>query len=849
MGTLRTLYLNILFVLPLILEVQSRFINFKPGYEYVYRFEGHSTVKDLGKFIVKAKVSYTNIESPGPDLQELLLKVHTFTLAPENDPDLKGGELDFSRWFSFVISNRGEIRHVYHPSNEDSDIIATKKGFAALFASRLHEEGDVSGVSSPRGFVYNVTENGSEGEHNSTYMVTSSESGLQFTKVRHGHPVERSTGSYTKTLHFHEYLGTIHSVLIDEDFTSPKLHHSFDPHANMRKVKAVNEFSNMEMPEMTYVSQGKLHFLTRHVDAKEWQKANHILMTTTIHVGNITQTKKNTNITVSMDHIEKNLTCMENQPPEGSHALAICFRNIVEIMKSMPDEDVLRIAEFYFEELDTGLPRNRRAKQNMIDVFGVLSTPMSDKILAEKIFLNPNPDPELVTRILTHLATKPNSPHEVLLQVLEDAVFHKEKFPESFYGKDTHSRCMLALGAVSHKLSKEGTIHRARRAVEWAHSFLGLHDPYEYRKKRALMSEKEKESYDLQKVILLETIGNARLDESYDYIISHINSTNSQWIKRAGCHALRKYDHQHAADTLLYAALFDEDQSVRYEAAMLYMGHPKGKMIAPFNSETTDNGTSIVDPYDAGIDVFDLTRSHHRAQRSIWDGLRFKLEAPSVDWQKLVGSKSIGASFGVIMMNLLDLVVAPTNGHVKVKVHDEAYARVHLGFIGVNIELFLARVCFKGGAEYSINILQGNDMKKMIKLAANFSKKLKEISEGIKEGVQLFKDIISGKLNLKDIISELVHAIVTLPQKVLKLREIASSAMTKIGSFDPLDLPAEFQPLMNFVHRVTKLFNDIKSDVMGFVHVCSLIYEYLFRINVTVVEVFKKMSIVSPTAR
>ena len=42
-----------------------------------------------------------------------------------------------------MISNRGEIRHVYHPSNEDSDIIATKKGFAALFASRLHEEGDV----------------------------------------------------------------------------------------------------------------------------------------------------------------------------------------------------------------------------------------------------------------------------------------------------------------------------------------------------------------------------------------------------------------------------------------------------------------------------------------------------------------------------------------------------------------------------------------------------------------------------------------------------------------------------------------------------------------------------------
>lgn len=57
-------------------------------------------------------------------------------------------------------------------------------------------------------------------------------------------------------------------------------------------------------------------------------------------------------------------------------------------------------------------------------------------------------------------------------------------------------------------------------------------------------------------------------------------------------------------------------------------------------------------------------------------------------------------------------------------------------------------------------------MKKMIKLAANFSKKLKEISEGIKIGVQLFKDIISGRLNINDVINELIHAISVLPQKV-----------------------------------------------------------------------------------
>lgn len=51
--------------------------------------------------------------------------------------------------------------------------------------------------------------------------------------------------------------------------------------------------------------------------------------------------------------------------------------------------------------------------ENMIDVFCVLNTEMADTILAEKIFLNQNPNQELVKRILAHLAVKTNSPHEV----------------------------------------------------------------------------------------------------------------------------------------------------------------------------------------------------------------------------------------------------------------------------------------------------------------------------------------------------------------------------------------------------------------------------------------------------
>ena len=45
--------------------------------------------------------------------------------------------------FSFVITNSGEIQRVYHPAEEDPEVVATKKGFAALFASRLHLHGEV----------------------------------------------------------------------------------------------------------------------------------------------------------------------------------------------------------------------------------------------------------------------------------------------------------------------------------------------------------------------------------------------------------------------------------------------------------------------------------------------------------------------------------------------------------------------------------------------------------------------------------------------------------------------------------------------------------------------------------
>lgn len=142
---------------------ETKFINFTFGFEYVYRYEGHVTIKDLGKFIINAKVGYTNIMQIVTEDQEILLKVYTINVVPEQNQDVNGIENDFSKWFSFVISSRGVVNHVFHPGGEDEEVVALKKGLASIFAAKLHEEGEIPGISDSGRFTYNVSELGGEG--------------------------------------------------------------------------------------------------------------------------------------------------------------------------------------------------------------------------------------------------------------------------------------------------------------------------------------------------------------------------------------------------------------------------------------------------------------------------------------------------------------------------------------------------------------------------------------------------------------------------------------------------------------------------------------------------------------
>lgn len=55
----------------------------------------------------------------------------------------------------------------------------------------------------------------------------------------------------------------------------------------------------------------------------------------------------------------------------------------------------------------------RIATENMIDAYGVLATELAEKLLAEKIFLSPNPNHDYVKRVLTHVVSNDKPPSEV----------------------------------------------------------------------------------------------------------------------------------------------------------------------------------------------------------------------------------------------------------------------------------------------------------------------------------------------------------------------------------------------------------------------------------------------------
>ncbi|KAK6174798.1 hypothetical protein SNE40_013376 [Patella caerulea] len=817
LGAWGTLYVTVL--LGFLGSIRGNFINFHPGYEYEYKLDSTSSVKNIGEFHLKAKVGYINVREQG-DLQEILIRVHTFTFTQSSSPHTAGHDVNFSRWFSFLINRHGEILEVFYPSDEDDEMVVVKKGMAAMFAARLHHEDETTMEKTEDGWQYHVQELGHEGRHNSTYKVKPHAEGKVFTKIRHDHPLEHAISKYTKTLYFNTDLGTIHTVDVDEHFSAMRQTvPGYNAFEGQRPSQAVNEFTETEYPEMAAFGKGKLEFISKHQLSSTPDRSKIDVTSDSIHIHKVKQhpTRSETP-KVILEQIKGNLTIMRNQPEKkATQEMTNGFHRLITCLELLDDEHFENLTNHYLN-LNPLSTRNEKDRNHILDAVAGTGTDRAQNVLTEKVLNTEQPDKQLIMRLMVHIISMDEVPNKKLLSKLFQLGFEPEKSLEILQEGEVYHRILLTIGSVVRKLNQEGRHEEAREAISKVENMLGYHDPYNFRVRRSVLTEEQIERDDIWRVNLLSTLGNARMEQSYEYIVSHINSTNCQWIKRAGVHALRGYHHDHAANLMLKTAMYDEHDTVRYEALLQYQAHPRAKHITPYrasNSSFTGNDSSMYfNPWDLNSQDVAV---HSRHRRGFLDkGFEFVLKSPSIDWKKMLGSTKIGASFGILVKNLLDLKISALSGNAIVDVHDEAYARVHLGVVGINLDFFLARVCFKGKAEYNINLLQEFGIDNLKQLVELYDKIKNDVVKEIKKGIDLFKSIIRGDISIGKIIDEFKAALEELPLKVLNLGKKAIATMTKLGEIDEKDLPPFIRPLRNLVTKVVTLYNDIRKDVMGF---------------------------------
>ncbi|XP_046562950.1 uncharacterized protein LOC124271843 [Haliotis rubra] len=394
--------------------VSSNFINFEPGFEYQYKYDSNANLTNVGDFQVLAKVGYINVgDSEGG--QEVYVKVYALDLKTKETRRAVGYRLDFSKWFSFVITSHGEILHVYHPPDDDDEAVAMKKGAVAMFASRLHKATEGHVYATDDGWGYHVTETGNEGTHNATYSVRPTHTGHVFTKTRHPghHPVNHATSDYTKTLYYDTALGTVHTIQVKEKVqVLQKTAEGYNPYENSRPVQAVNNFTDIELPEMSAQGSGKMEFLTKHkvVGIPKRPKTN--ITRASIHIKEVKRKKPAVNVEEYLQYVNGNLTCMRNEPDKGSKKSDLCFNRLVSVLRDLPDEQLVVLAEQYLTDKPR-LTKTFKDQNHMFDAIAGLTTDLSQQLLLDLVLNRSRPDSSLVKRFMFHIVSLDGPPIDV----------------------------------------------------------------------------------------------------------------------------------------------------------------------------------------------------------------------------------------------------------------------------------------------------------------------------------------------------------------------------------------------------------------------------------------------------
>lgn len=259
-----------------------------------------------------------------------------------------------------------------------------------------------------------------------------------------------------------------------------------------------------------------------------------------------------------------------------------------------------------------------------------------------------------------------------------------------------------------------------------------------------------------------------------------------------------------AADIILSSALIDREEIVRYEATLQYIRHPKSDEMSDILSDFHNYTTTKQSPIRA---------SKRRIKRfNIFDALSFRLQSPSFNWRRQLGSSGFGVSMGLIVRNVMELDVKPLSGRFEVDAYDEAYFVANIGYVGITLDIFRATVCYKGYISYNLNILQELGINSFSDLANIYDITIGAIVTSVKDAIENFRNVLGINIDISFIFDSLVNAVSELPFIVENL--VVSPTLRRV--LEQLkQLPFIKKGLM-LIDEITYLYEEVRSDILMF---------------------------------
>ncbi|KAK3083736.1 hypothetical protein FSP39_002337 [Pinctada imbricata] len=766
---------------------------YEPGYDHYYTYSSKSNLLEMHDVttIMKFRVRPINHTSDGSSIQQLHL-----------DSFIQRSE-------SGYISPDGLVSSVHYHPKDDQEVVSLKKVLTSTLSGRkldVHHDTPVT-----------YTDIDHAGNLDHVYRVHRKDEGFMVT--RYHQSSDKVKRLHNKMLHY-DHSGTVHYGEADDSIT---LHNETKKRNVRRPLQGevpVGDSSSGEFPTIASSSKSHVKLTLKRKHSEEGLQRIHDeaeLIEDTILILMIEKEKKplqEVNTTINTL-----LRCIHSYENHYAPNRTDCVMQLNDILTNLKEEDYNVYAE---NEVTTLCKENdticAEQKKLFVDLIARKGDNYSQSLVVKHFLRNEEAIADHVHRCLFH-AIAIEKPTMELIEAVEDMCFgvNNELHRGEKLGK-TQRRACLTMGALA-KIIVHTHNDVAHRMVEKLETWLNLHNethskPIISRRKRSVKDiDPIRSNHVVTKMVLLHAIGNAGMERSRDHILSYMQPNQGvlAW-RRAAVHGLRHFSCHESANALFVSSVHDDNDIIREEALAAYKEHPKGKVLKEEHKYVVLSKSYTYptvmrlrrDIFEASFDLKNLA-------------IHFAIRVPGIDWQKTIGTDAIGAGFGLVIRNQMELELSPLSGHFEIDVYNTAYAEAHVGLINLQIDIFRALMCYQGHIGYDLNVLKDfgiNDIQDIVHI---MDKITQTFVDPVKLAVETFKKIINTFKNggIQKLFNAMVEFVKNLPHTLETMIKRFVQFVIKTVKYGGIPW---VNKIKDIIKRVRTFFEELQDDIMGFYH-------------------------------